>query len=160
MSKSFYEVDMHVDDLAEFLFLKNVNNVSVELSLGGIENNKDLFFFCLDLFCKGLVFLYGEGTKSVTIDKLTEKQFQYIQNKMLCAGIHVNLVVFPLDIELDVVDTEASTSQISQQNKCVLNVDELTRAPDSMPIKDYEFKLFNNDMMYVISFELIHNKSV
>ena len=56
-SHNFYEVDMEIDDLASFLFTKNINNITTELSLGGIADNKDLFFFCLDLF--GLALGHG-----------------------------------------------------------------------------------------------------
>lgn len=145
----FYEIDMQIDDLAKFLFTENVNNVTVELSLGGIEDNKDLFFFCLDLFCKGLVLLYGKGSKSVGIDTITEEQFKIIKSKMLCAGIKVDLSIYPLDIDVD-VKTEDNKS-IS-----ILNIEELNNAPSDKPLQEYEFKLINHDMMYIINFNLVH----
>ena len=43
-------VDMHINNLAEFMFLRNVNDAKLVMSLGGIEDAKDLFYFCLDLF--------------------------------------------------------------------------------------------------------------
>ena len=82
---SHLEVDMHVNDLAEFMFTKNKSNALIELSLGGIENNKDLFFFCLDLFCKGLVILHGTENK-VDLDSITMEQFGDIKNKMELAS--------------------------------------------------------------------------
>jgi hypothetical protein len=145
----FYEVDMHIDDLAKFLFTENVNNVTIELSLGGIEGNKDLFFFCLDLFCKGLVLLYGEGGKSVSIDTITQEQFMHIKHKMLCAGVKVDLSLYPMDIDVDVrTDDNKSIS--------ILNIDELNNAPSDKPLQEYEFKLINHDMMYIVNFDLVH----
>lgn len=146
---AFYEVDMQIDDLAKFLFTENVNNVPIQLSIGELSDNKDLFFFCLDLFCKGLVLLYSEGSRSVSIDKITEEQFQHIQSKMSCAGIKVDLHVFPLDIEVAIHDD--NNNKVS-----VLNVQELNEAPTNKPFHEYEFKLINQDMMYVVNFELVH----
>ncbi len=146
---TFYEVDMQIDDLAKFMFTENVNDVTIELSLGEIANNKDLFFFCLDLFCKGLVILYGGGSRSISIDTITEDQFKHIQKKMMCAGIKVNLNIFPLDIEVEVKDE-------NNRNISVLNIQELTEAPDNKPFHEYEFKLINQDMMYTINFNLVH----
>lgn len=145
----FYEVDMQIDDLAKFLFTENVNNVTIELSLGGIEDNKDLFFFCLDLFCKGLVLLYGKGSRSVSIDTISEEQFKNIKSKMLCAGIKVDLSIYPLDIDVD-VKTEDNKS-IS-----ILNIEELNSAPSNKLLQEYEFKLINHDMMYIVNFNLVH----
>jgi hypothetical protein len=38
-------MDMHIDYFADFLFIKNINNSIIELTLPEIENNKDMFFF-------------------------------------------------------------------------------------------------------------------
>ena len=43
-----YHIDVEVDELSDFIFLKNTNDAIIELELGGIENNKDLFCFLLD----------------------------------------------------------------------------------------------------------------
>jgi hypothetical protein len=153
-SQQFYEVDMEIDDLANFLFKENINNVTIELSLGGIADNKDLFFFCLDLFCKGLVLLYGQGTKSVSIETITKEQFNQLQSKMLCAGIKVCLAIFPLDIDVDIrVTTE---DEGNEKTINVLNIEELNNAPNDKSLPDYEFKLINHDMMYVVNFNLVH----
>lgn len=145
----FYEVDMQIEDLAKFLFTENVNNVPIELSLGGIDDNKDLFFFCLDLFCKGLVLLYGEGSKSVSIESITDDQFKNIKSKLLCAGIKVNLYIYPLDIDVEVrTDDNKSMS--------ILNIEELNSAPNNKLLQEYEFKLINHDMMYIVNFNLVH----
>jgi hypothetical protein len=155
-SQQFYEVDMQIDDLAKFLFKENVNNVTIELSLGGIADNKDLFFFCLDLFCKGLVMLYGQGSKSVSIENITQEQFNQLQSKMICAGVKANLSIFPLDIDVDIqVSTEEEGNE-TVKSVSVLNIDELNDAPNDKPLPEYEFKLINHDVMYVVNFNLVH----
>ena len=158
--QEFYEVDMQIDDLAKFLFTENANDVSIELSLGGIADNKDLFFFCLDLFCKGLVTLYGKGARSVSIENISSEQFKHLQHKLLCAGIKVNLSIYPLDIDVDIrADPEGHENEndnATEKSISVLNIEELNNAPNDKPLTEYEFKLINHDMMYVVNFELVH----
>lgn len=147
-STDFIDVNMEVNDLAEFMFLKNENNVVLELSLGGIENNKDLFCFLLDIFCKGLVLMFGNGTKSVNIDDITLDNFTKIKEKMLCAGININLQMFPSDI----ID-ETGVAPRAQ-----LNLDEINMAEDNIELQEYEFKVMNATSTYVISFNLVHRQ--
>lgn len=147
-STDFMDVNMEVNDLAEFMFLKNENNVVLELSLGGIENNKDLFCFLLDIFCKGLVLMFGNGTKSVNIEDITLDNFTKIKEKMLCAGININLQMFPSDI----IDDTGVAPQAQ------LNLDEINMADDNIQIQEYEFKVMNATTTYVISFNLVHRQ--
>lgn len=142
---SFYEIDMNIDDLARFVFKENVNNVPIELNLEGIENNKDLFYFCLDLFCKGLVILYGNHNY-ISIENITHEQFQFIQQKIKCAGIYV---------KLDIQDTNIS---VAGENKSLLNLQELDDEPENKNLQDYEFKAINNNKLFIISFSLVHIK--
>lgn len=150
----FHDVELHVDDLAEFVFRRNVNNVPLELSLGGIENNKDLFFFCLDLFCKGLVLTRGDG-QTVNLEDISMEDFTTIKTKMVCAGIEPTLQVFPSDVDtVSEIDLDENGNQI-KRNK--LNIDELNAMDDSSPIESFLFRVTNIDMTYVVSFKIVHN---
>lgn len=141
-----YAVDMKIDHLAEFMFTRNTNNAQLQLSLGGIENNKDLFFFCLDIFCKGLVLMFGKGSNSVNVEDITMDNFAAIREKMLCAGIDVKLTTYPADI-----DDEHPVQ------KPAINLDEINQTDNDIPLHEYEFKLTNATMIYVISFKIVHN---
>jgi len=145
MSQLYRDVELEIDELAEFMFKRNDNNVILELSLGGIENNKDLFYFILDLFCKGLVIMFGNNTNSVDVDSITYDNFLSIKEKMLCAGIQVNMEYYPNDIPLN--DTE---------KKAIINTDEINDASDDKELKEYVFKLFTLKTQYLISFNLVH----
>lgn len=145
MSQNYTDIELEVDDLAEFMFKRNTNNVVLELSLGGLENNKDLFYFLLDLFCKGLVVLFGNETKSVDVDTITYDNFLLIKEKMMCAGIQVNMEFYPNDIPLN--DTE---------KRAVINTDEIIKASNDKELNDYVFKLYTNKNQYLISFNLVH----
>ena len=142
----YNDVEVHIDELASFVFLRNVNNAILDLSLGGIENNKDFFFFCLDLFCKGLVLMVGNGI-SVTLEDLTMDDFVKIKTKMLCAGIEPLLEIFPSDV--------ANCEELTVKNK--LNLDEILLMDDNTPLHGFLFRISNQTSTFVISFKLIHN---
>lgn len=142
---NFYEIDMNIDDLAKFIFKENVNNVPIELNLEGIESNKDLFYFCLDLFCKGLVILYGNNN-SISIENITYEQFHVIQQKLKCAGINISL------------DMQDTNIHVIDKNKSTLNLQELNDEPNNKNLQDYKFKAINNNKLFIISFSLVHIK--
>lgn len=156
------DVDMHIDDLANFMFTRNKNNALVELSLGGIEHNKDLFFFCLDLFCKGLVLLFGEGGK-VDVESLTEEKFDMVKQKMHLAGIEVKLEVAVIDeprskttISLVSDDDDNAPADISPIKNSV-NISELDLDDDNKPLSEYVFRLKMDKMIFNVRFDLIHS---
>ena len=135
-----YDVDMHIDDLAEFVFLKNTNNTKIELTLGGIENNKDLFCFCLDLFCKGLILLFSEDGKRVLVEDMTFDQFEMVKTKLACAGVRAHL---------DVIE---SKSDVAYTNVVDIDADE-----DGKAIDEYKFMLQNTTHLYTLYFLFEHN---
>ena len=100
---------MNINDFADFVFIKNVNDALVELSLGGVENNLDLFCFFVDLVCKGLVLLFGKENK-VELDSVSMEDFKRVQHKMHLLGIDVILDVKPnennLPVSMNVADFE------------------------------------------------------
>jgi hypothetical protein len=147
MSNTYRDIELEIDELANFMFKRNENNVVLELSLGGIENNKDLFYFVLDLFCKGLVLMFGNETNSVDVDTITYDNFLTIKEKMLCAGIQVNMENYPNDIPLN-------DENISQ--RVVINTDEINEASDDKELNEYVFKLYSLKNQYIISFSLVH----
>ena len=154
---SHLEVDMHVNDLAEFMFTKNTNNALIELSLGGIENNKDLFFFCLDLFCKGLVILHGKDNR-VNLDSITMEQFGDIKNKMELAGIQVNLELTALpeneNTTISLIEENEEPSDIQAITNSV-NLNEIDQEYDHKQLNEYVFRLKMDKLIFLITFNLI-----
>lgn len=90
-----HSVEIEIENLAEWVFEKNVNNAILEIELNGIENQHDLFCFCVDLLCKGLVLLYSNEQGMVEIEQITFDQFEHIKHKMSFAGIEANLNIVP-----------------------------------------------------------------
>ena len=150
-------VDMHIDDLAMFMFLKNKNNAIIELSLGGIESNKDLFFFCLDLLCKGLVLLFGNDRK-VELDSLTPEAFDDVKKKMSLAGINVQLhieqIYSPQTSTLTTDDD--GPSDLVDDFRNAINLNELNMDVDCKQLEDYVFRMKMDKIIYNIAFNLVH----
>lgn len=158
---AFPSIEIEVDQLAEFLFKLNTSNAVAELSLGGIEDNKDLFYFCHDLFCKGLVMLFGNESK-VIINDLTTEQFQAVKQKMANAGINITLDVVTSD---NIINTDAD-NVTSSDGPCDLpqtvlypsiNIQDIELMPSNLDLNAYKFKVhLSPNLTYVISYNLFH----
>jgi hypothetical protein len=139
LAKSCLYVDMEVDDFATFVFKTNINNALIDLSLGGVENNKDLFYFLVDLTCKGLVMLFGSD-KKLELDLITSDDFELIKSKMALAGIVTKLNI--------INNIENIPSNV--------NIRELDHYPDDIPLNEFTFKVTTLNLIYKISYELSH----
>lgn len=128
---------MHINDLAEFMFIKNIDDKKMMLSLNCVEDNKDLFYFLLDLFCKGLVHMFGRDNH-VNVHELSMEDFEKVKKKMRNAGI-----VITLDV---VVRQEQMASGV--------NIQDLERVGCNLPLEKYKFVLTAEAVEYVIHFEL------
>lgn len=133
-------VDIEVDSLAEFIFLKNVNNSIIELELGGVENNKDMFYFLVDLLSKGTVLLFGTDNK-VELDSLSLDNFKIIKDKMKLAGIKVLLDIIPNDSNLN-------------PN---VNIKDIELMDNNTNLEKFVLKVTGKKLINNISFKLIHN---
>jgi hypothetical protein len=133
------QMDIHVDDLTEFIFQKNTGMKTFNLTLDGLETSKDLFFFILDLFCKGLVFLYGTD-KTVDLSSVTPDMFSALAHKLLYAGISIHL----------------TTSQVTDdEGRPRINIYELLTRPYDLALDEYKLELRIQGIVHVISFGLV-----
>lgn len=151
---SFPLVELEVDDLAKILYDVNKTDTVIELSLGGIEDNKDLFYFCLDLFCKGLVMLFGEDNKLI-VNTISIDQFEIIKRKLHNAGINVTLTLFtPEPISHEDYDVPDLPTSCLYPN---INIEDIEIMPNNLPLNDYKFEIkLSPEIAYKISFELFH----
>ena len=129
---------MNINDFAEFVFIKNVNDALVELSLGGVENNLDLFCFFVDLVCKGLVFLFGKDNK-VELDCVTMEDFKKVQHKMHLLGVDVILDVKPNENNIPVS----------------MNVADFENFAPNDDLESYKFKLNTISLLYEVKFKIV-----
>lgn len=84
-------IQNEVDEMIPIIFL-NKSKQGINMCLNGIEDSYDLFCFCLDLFTKGLVLLYGSPeTRKVDLDDLTFEQLSYAIQQLEKANIKINI---------------------------------------------------------------------
>lgn len=126
-----------ITEFSEYMFLHNINNRKIQLNLEGIEDNKDLFLFFIDLFCKGLVLCYGQNN-SVDFDTLDLDKFAHIKTKMGNAGIIINLSIVDNPIFMA---TSINSAEIDAQD-C------------NKSISEYVFKIYKGNHTYNITFIL------
>jgi hypothetical protein len=136
LKKSCLYVDMQVDDFVDFMFMKNTNSV-IDLSLEGIENNKDLLCFFIDTMCKGLVMLFGKDNR-LELDDISLDDFDIIRKKMALAGIYITLSV------------DSNINNIPPH----VNIRELDSYPNDIELNDFIFKVTTIDYIYSITFEI------
>lgn len=160
-------VDMHINALADFMFIKNKNDAQIELELNGVEDNKDLFFFLVDLFCKGLVILFGVNNK-VEIGDLSMEDFNIVKQKMSLAGVEANLYITEIEdtetketldkkLDQDIDMDEDAPVDIDPMSKYV-NFNDLEKESNNKPLSHYVFKLKQQKLIYNINFTLIQNR--
>ena len=125
-------------EFATYMFFENKDNRLIRLNLQGIENNKDLFLFLIDLFCKGLVICYGINN-TVNFDDLDINKFNNIKQKMFNAGIIINLELIQTDVALP---THINSAEIDSES-------------DNKELEDYIFKIYKDTQIYEIRFSLV-----
>lgn len=141
-------VEMSVNHLVSFLFIQNVDNKPITINADGLENTRDLFYFCLDLLFKGLILLYGTDNK-VCVDKLTLEQFNVVKSKLKCANIDCHLDINPIDTP------NTQLANLWTQN--FLNIHKAYTNPENMKLEDYSFDLQTLEFIYKIWFEIKYN---
>lgn len=132
-------VHVSVDDAIELIFVDNVNDAKLELSLDGIETTRDLFYFIVDMAFKGLVRLFGDANRRICIDSITRDQFGQVVRKLRNAGIVCDLLIEPND--------GLRAPGIDALNQCI---------EASAPLSEYSLHMFTSSYLYTIRFHLSH----
>ena len=83
------EEENDLNNLTEYIFQKNFNNSKIHIDVDGIENIHDLFCFCFDLLCKGLILLYSKDGDQIDVENLTMDQFNIAKERLSFTGIQV-----------------------------------------------------------------------
>jgi hypothetical protein len=146
-----YRID--VQDLANFIFVENKNNLNVIIEISSIKSNQELFFFLFDLLCKGLVLVYGENdSNQVCLNHLTIEQFEFMKTKFKNAHIKLNIVIYDhaTAILLDLLD-----ENYKKRNLIKESISKLESMETNEPLKDYIFNILIEDNLFCINFEVI-----
>jgi hypothetical protein len=141
---SVHNID--IDLLAPIIFLKNPNNLPILLDItrDPLKNTKDIFYFCADIFFKGLFYLHHTADNKVIINNLSIEQIYEVISKLRNAKIMTSIKI----IEKEVDQTQAHT---------IIN-DSLKRVKDLQDhenLNTYDLRIPLNGVLYSISFGLI-----
>jgi len=125
-----------------------------------VKTNKELFSFCFQLFCNGLVLLYGDGQK-VLLNARSMEQLDTIRAKLKCVHIHVKITTYDLDTAylLDMVE-KPPTSSHNQQSRpnegAVLakSMAAIRTQAENDALEDYALTLMMHGNVMQIHFEI------
>lgn len=159
MSNKYIEVG--INELAYFIFKNNIDNARIELDLDGIHNMKDMFFFCYDLFCKGLVILFGTEN-TVNINKISKEQFNIVSERLEYAGIKTKLIISDIDKTNNDINENYNDNLVKDLNETILypyvNIKDIEDNLNvNLELHEYIFEIYlTSNLHYRISFELFH----
>lgn len=143
-------INIEVDELADYIFKTNQCN-QIYINVRCLKSTKELFFFLFDIFCKGIVLLYGKNKKTL-LNNLQLYQFEEIKEKLRYAHIKLNLEIYNKDtaILLDMMKEANNEKMIIQQS-----IDDIINMNDNEDLSKYVFKIFMNESLFCIHFEII-----
>ena len=104
--------EVHIEEIQElvkFVFSDNRHNNRMVIESSDFKDNRDLYFFCLELTMKGLSYLYGDENGKVDIEDLTLEQLENVKTKLSNAAIELTVDIVPLD---DNIETSENTEII------------------------------------------------
>ena len=136
--------EVHINDitkLVEFVFVENRGNNRMLIESSDFKDNRDLFFFCIELTMKGLSYLYGNENGKVDIDDLSMEQIESVKSKLANAAIELLLDIE--EIEDSVNDTEIIYDIPYNDLEKKVNLEE------------YSLKLIKKDTKYTLRFKIM-----
>jgi hypothetical protein len=137
--------NIDIDALAPMIFLKNPNDLPIELNiLDPLKNTKDIFYFCTDLFLKGLFFMNANKDMQVVINDLALDDIFSTVKKLKNAKIQTNIT-----IDGNEIDKSQYKYIIKKSIECV------KKMPDNELLQEYYLLIPIDDSIYKISFQLL-----
>ena len=133
------------EQLVDYIFFKNNTRKKILIETSDLHNSKDIFCFCLDLFCKGLVLCHGDANRRVEVESLQVEQLQDVIDKLSYTGI----------MTIVQISTKENMENINTPHDMLLkSVNEIQSFKDNDSLDKYNFKLQVKDQVYIIRFEL------
>ena len=136
--------EVHIDNitkLVEFVFVENRGNNRMVIESTDFKDNRDLYFFCIELTMKGLSYLYGNGNGKVDIDDLSMEQIENVKSKLGNAAIELLLDIE--EIENGVNDTEIIYD---------IPYNDLEK---KVKLEEYSLKIIKRETKYTLRFKIM-----
>lgn len=157
--------NVNYEELIKHIY-ENNKRKRIVIQTESINTTKDLFYFCLDLFCKGLLYLFGDENNRVRIDTMTLSQIQEVIDKLGYTGIMTIIHVENTSNFMKIKDEHGYTVDdlsLTQNNDVSItspsqfvqgSLNNIKNQPDNQDLGLYKFHLVNKDMIYIIHFEI------
>ena len=138
------------NEIIQYIFLNNMDRKRILLNLDKISNNKELFICCLDIFCKGLVYMHSKTGKKVIVNNLTEDDIQNTIDRISMTGIITIIsLLSPIDAE--------ELSDMKHTRKCIKeSINNIHALKDDDFLHNFYFTLNVGNVIYKIKFDIIH----
>tara|TARA_Y100000389_G_scaffold184550_1_gene203109 strand:- start:934 stop:1410 length:477 start_codon:yes stop_codon:yes gene_type:complete len=157
MSGQWYSIH----DLSKHIFKNNDEGHDMLLGLEeSVKTNKELFSFCFQLFCNGLVLLYGDGQK-LLLNALSMEQLDTIRAKLKCVHIHVKIATYDLDTAylLDMVEKPNSSHnqqqpRLNEGSVLAKSMAAIRTQGENDALEDYALTLMMHGNVMQIHFEI------
>ena len=136
--------NIDIDLLAPIIFCRNNNDLPILLNLEDpLKNPKDIFYFCADLFFKGLYYMHNDSGNKVVINNLSVEQIYKVIAKLRNAKINTILNIINNDVD------QKQAHAIIDKSLC--NVMSMNEYND---MDNYFLSIPINGVLYSISFKL------
>ena len=136
--------NIDIDLLAPIIFCRNNNDLPILLNLEDpLKNPKDIFYFCTDLFFKGLYYMHNDSGNKVVINNLSVEQIYKVIAKLKNAKINTILNIINNDVD------QKQAHAIIDKSLC--NVMSMNEYND---MDNYFLSIPINGVLYSISFKL------
>ena len=132
------EID-NISKLANFI-LDSKSPLVVESQ--DFKNNRDLFFFCVEITTKMLAIKYGDNTGKVNIDHLTLEEIGLVKEKLIKSSIDFNIDIIDIDYNKDIVD--------------IIYVIPKNDLNDNVDLDKYYMYIKKKNKQYTINFKIIY----
>lgn len=137
--------NIDIDALAPMIFLKNPNDLPIKVNmLDPLKNTKDIFYFCTDLFFKGIFFMNADKKMKVVVNDLSLDDIFSTVKKLKNAKIQTSITI-------DGTATDKNKFKSIIRN----SIDEVKKMGDFEPLQNYYLLIPMNNSIYKISFQLL-----
>jgi hypothetical protein len=139
------DLSVDIDSVAPIIFLKNVNDLPVKLNLlDPFKNKKDLFYFCIDLFFKGLYLMNEITNGKLIINNMSMEDIYKVIRKMMNVKIKTHIFI------------KGSIPQSNAHKVINEGLEELKMMDDNEPLEKYVMKMLINTSVYNIYFTILN----
>lgn len=147
-------LNINVNEVANYIFKINTDK-EIFININSLKTKKELFFLLFDIFCKGIILMYGENNK-MKLNNLELYQFDEIKTKLKYAHIHLNLITYDKETAqmLDLIPT--NDQEIKEKNIIQNSIDDIVKMPDNDNLDNYIFHLYMNENLFCINFDILH----